>query len=182
MLIGLLGQKRVGKDTVADYLVEKYNFKKESMATPLKDICKLLFGFNDNQLYGDKKEVTDLEWGVTPRIVLQYLGTDVFRQDINKIMPDINDNFWVKCMKNRLDNNHKLNPADKIVIADIRFQNEVDMIHELGGIVIKITRPNIDNTDLHISEANIDTITLYDILINNNKDYIDLYNTIDQLV
>ena len=57
MIIGILGQKRNGKDTCADYLVEHYNFTKVSFADPIKQILKIMFDFNDEQLYGDKKEL-----------------------------------------------------------------------------------------------------------------------------
>jgi len=58
-LIGFLAKKRHGKDTSADYLVKKYNYKKLSFAKPIKDACKILFGFTDEQLYGNLKEVKD---------------------------------------------------------------------------------------------------------------------------
>ena len=43
LLIGLVGRKRHGKDTVADYLTQKYNFTKDSFASPLKKTLKELF-------------------------------------------------------------------------------------------------------------------------------------------
>lgn len=180
MLIGLLGKKRVGKDTVADYLVEKYQFKKETLATPIKEVCKILFDFNDDQLYGDLKEEKDDYWNIEPRIIFQYLGTDIFRNDIKRILPDINNNFWVKTMEKRIGKhiNNK-----NIVVSDLRFQNEVDMVHRLGGIVIKIDKDTSANDfQNHESETNIDTIQDYDILVNNNKKIIDLYEIIDNIV
>ena len=59
MIIGLSGKKRVGKDTVADYLVSKYGFIKYSFADPIKAVAKILFGFSENQLYGNNKEEID---------------------------------------------------------------------------------------------------------------------------
>lgn len=182
MLIGLLGKKRVGKDTIADYLVKDYDFKKETMATPLKESCEILFGFNNDQLHGDAKEIDDPVWKTSPRKILQYLGTDIFRKDINKVIPDIGDNFWVTCMENRINKIRIENPNAKIVISDIRFQNEIDMIHRLNGIVIKINRDKINNSDSHESEANIDSIDTHDHIIDNNKDYIDLYGHIDKII
>ena len=38
-IIGILGNKRVGKDTVADYLVKNYGFIKYNFADPIKEIC-----------------------------------------------------------------------------------------------------------------------------------------------
>ena len=53
-----------------------------------------------------------------------------------------------------------------IVIDDVRFQNEVDMIHSLGGIIIKIECDN-EIKDNHESEnQNVS----YDYIIKNDKD------------
>lgn len=56
VLIGLTGKKRSGKDTTADYLVEKYGFSKMSFSTPLKDICKILFSFRISNFMVMKKK------------------------------------------------------------------------------------------------------------------------------
>ena len=50
MIIGIIGQKGTGKDTVADYIVKSNDFKKISYAEPLKKICKELFDLTDEQL------------------------------------------------------------------------------------------------------------------------------------
>ena len=74
-LIGFLARKQHGKDTASDYLVKKYGYVKIALATPLKEACKVLFGFNDEQLYGNLKEGVDSYWGVSPRQIYQYLPT-----------------------------------------------------------------------------------------------------------
>lgn len=175
MIIGILGKKGVGKDTCADYIVQKYNYNKYSFAKPLKDICKILFGFTNDQLYGNQKEVQDDFWKVTPRIALQYIGTDLLRNQLNTIMPHINQDIWVNVFKA----NYK---KDNIVIADCRFQNEVDTIKEMGGIVIKLNRI-MDNLvhDAHISE-DIDNIINYDYEIHNDSTLGDLYKKIDNIL
>ncbi len=40
MIIGIFGKKGHGKDTIADYLVDNYNFHKLSYAEPIKKICR----------------------------------------------------------------------------------------------------------------------------------------------
>ena len=59
ILIGLVAPKRSGKDTAADYLCQKYHFKKYNFADPLKEGIGKMFGFSHDQLYGKDKEVTD---------------------------------------------------------------------------------------------------------------------------
>jgi hypothetical protein len=178
MIIGILGNKGHGKDTVADYLVEKYNYNKYSFAKPIKDICKIIFGFTEDQLYTNKKEIIDKYWNITPRKAMEFIGTDLFRYRMNELIPDIKDNIWVKHFSKYILNN---NLNKNIVIADIRFQNEVDEIHKLNGIIIKIYRPDKEEEYKHISEYGIKNIKNYDLLIINDKNKKNLYNKIDIL-
>jgi hypothetical protein len=181
-LIGLLAKKQHGKDTCADHLINNYGFVKGSFARPLKEGCASLFGFTDEQLYGNKKEEIDPFWGVSPRKIFQYIGTDIFRNDINKIIPNLNDDFWVRCFVKKYKTMIEKYPNNKVVISDVRFQNEVDAIHELGGIVIKLERPNLYyDKDEHISEAGIDLIQNYDNKLLNDGSIEDLYNKIELL-
>ena len=38
-----------------------------------------MFGFTEDQVFGDAKDVIDPVWGVTPRLVLQVLGTELMQ-------------------------------------------------------------------------------------------------------
>jgi hypothetical protein len=183
VLIGFLAKKHSGKDTVADYLVNENNFEKMSLATPLKKAIGILFGFSDDQLYGNLKEDIDERWGTSPRIVMQYLGTEVFRHSVNKIIPGINDDFWIRSLIVNYNNLLKSNPKLNVAVADVRFQNEVDGIHKNGGIIIKIVRPCINNEkDQHDSEKSIDKIENYDELLVNDGSLEELYLKVNQLV
>jgi dephospho-CoA kinase len=175
VLIGLLGKKHSGKDTSAEILINKHNFTKLAFADPLKNICKELFGFSDYQLYNDK-ETIDEYWNISPRNALQYLGTDVFRNNINKLLPNITDNFWVMLLENKYK---KI--KGNVIITDVRFQNEVDMIHKNGGFVIKINR-NTNNIDNHDSEKYIDSIINYDYVIDNNDSIENLFKNITNII
>ena len=168
VLIGLLGKKRAGKDTLADYLVQNHQYTKISIADPLKQVCKILFGFTTDQLYGNSKEVVDDYWNITPREAYQFIGTDIFRNSIEPLIPNIKDTFWLKCFYRKFKNENLEN--ENIVIADLRFQNEVDLIHELGGVVYKIVRPNLEYSDNHESEKGIDDINNFNDIIINDKD------------
>ena len=185
MLVGVLGIKSSGKDTTADYMCTNYNFNKLILAQPLKDACKVLFNFSDEQLYGNLKETIDPYWKTSPRIVLQYLGTDIFRRDINKIMPNISGNFWVDLMISKYTEMKNKDKNVLCVVSDVRFQNEIDKIHEQGGIVIKLIRPSLSNTDMHESEKNIETLDAdYTIINDSTKDnlYMKIDNIIDNIV
>ena len=182
MIIGLCAKKQNGKDTMADYLCQKYKFIKLTFASPLKDACKLLFGFTAEQVNGDKKEVIDERWGVTPRTVLQFVGTDLFRKQMKTIIPEIDDNFWVICLKNSIDQILKKYPNAKIVISDVRFPNEIKMIQKMNGQTVKIIRESVNNTiDQHSSEKIIDDIKC-DFIIENNETKEKFYEKINKFM
>jgi len=168
MIIGILGKKYHGKDTVANYIKESREIVHLSYAEPLKEACRILFSFNDDQLYGDKKEVEDEFWNITPRQVYKFIGTDLCRKQMKQIIPHVNEDFWVECMRRRLETINK-----DIVISDVRFPNEAKLIKEKGGIIIKVSRPLIEDNDEHESESLVDYIE-YDYAINNSGTLIEL--------
>lgn len=180
-IIGLTAKKRSGKDTVGDYLVLKYGYKKIAYADALKSAIKCIFDFTDNQLYGTEKEIIDPVWNITPRETFQFVGTQLFRNQINELLPELNDNIWIKVVENKIQNELIKNPNQKFVITDIRFENECDIIRKMNGLLIKITRSSINNDDKHESENNINNIQP-DYIINNDENLSDLYNKIDLLM
>ena len=129
MLIGLLGKARCGKDVLADHLVG-HGFVKCHFATPLKDACRVLFDLSEDQLHGDAKDAHDPRLGTTPRRIMQVFGTDVMRA--------------------RFERSHS--HGGDVVVADVRFANEVEAIKRLGGVVIKVERPGMVSDDDHVSE------------------------------
>ena len=175
MIIGILGNKGHGKDTISDHLVSKYQFHKKAFGNPLKEICQTLFGFNHEQLYGNLKEIKDKYWEITPRKAMQFVGTGLFRDKMNELIPGISHNFWLECMR------RQIGTYDRLVISDVRFQNEVDFIHEMNGIVIKVQRGNKETNDVHASESEIRQITNYDLYIANDSDLQKLYSKVDNL-
>lgn len=157
-VIGITGRKFSGKDLSGSIISRLYGHKMRAFANPLKEACRVLFGFDDDQLYGDKKEVVDEFWKITPRTVLQKVGTDLFRDNFDK-------DFWIKCME------RKLQKGKPCVICDIRFDNECSKIKEYGGIVIRINRKVKENEySNHESEKNIDTLVV-DYEIDNNESF-----------
>jgi hypothetical protein len=178
VLIGICGKKSNGKDTIAEYINYKYKFKQYSFAKPLKDICKHLFFLSENQLNGSAKEIIDDRWKTTPRTILQFVGTDLFRNQIKQIIPHIGENFWIEHFKLYYTNNINTN----VVVSDIRFQNESKCVKDLNGIVIKIIRPDIISNDEHESEKNIDKITDIDYVVYNDGTKEQLYKKIDNII
>ena len=52
MIIGICGPAGSGKDTAGEYLVKNHGFVRVALADPLKRICKEVFNFSDEQLWG----------------------------------------------------------------------------------------------------------------------------------
>lgn len=142
-VLGIAGKKGVGKDTIANYLVNNYGFVKVAYADKVKDVARSL-GWD-----GKKDE--------RGRRLLQRLGTDVAREyDID---------IWVKATFKVIGVMSQL--YDKFVIPDVRFQNEVDAIHESGGLVILIGAKWQDNKDSHPSERELNYIKNFDHYVEN---------------
>jgi hypothetical protein len=181
MIIGVLGKKRSGKDTTGDYLVASKNFVKYSFANPIKRGAMELFGFTEDQVFGDAKDEIDPTWGITPRLVLQIMGTEVFQYDMPKYIPELQvfgRSFWVKRFEQWYNQNKDLD----VVICDVRFQHEVDAILKMGGTILSVQRPNLSTGDEHASEKEMDSIVGITTEIINDRTLHDLYDKIDNLV
>jgi hypothetical protein len=175
-IIGITGKKYSGKDTLGSFFVKNHGHEQIAYADALKDAVKCIFDFDDEQLYGSRKEEVDEFWGKTPRQVLQFIGTDLFRNHINELMPSVGKDIWVYVVKRKIMNKIKKNPEARFVITDARFPNEVDVIKQLGGTVIKLKR-NTGCNDTHESEALIDSL-FADFEFENNGSKEELYNTV----
>ena len=141
MIIGICGFIGSGKDTVADYLVNFHEFRRESFASTLKDAVAAVFGWDRTMLEGRTKEArewreqVDPWWAakldmptLTPRWVLQYWGTEVCRKAFH-------DDIWIASLENKLRNSR-----DNIVISDCRFPNEIESLKRAGGNIIWVQR------------------------------------------
>ena len=181
MLIALTGYKGSGKDTCADYLVEKYGYTKIAFASPLKDLLKLLFLYSDDQLYGHLKEVPDHRWyGCSPRASMQYIGTEWIRKQLDTIMPGIGEDYFVNRLNYWYQQQLLLNPNIKVVISDLRhFQNEIDLVKKLNAVIVEIDRPQLNKQDTHQSEQRVNNV---DETIINDNTLDDFYNKIDELM
>jgi hypothetical protein len=190
-LIGLIGEAGSGKDTVADYIIAHYNADTYTLARPIKELTRHLFLFNDEQLYGKSKNIIDERWNLTPRQTWQIIGTNIMQFSIYGLLPDLLEKvpvrqFWIYHFKMWYQQFLE-NPAnnDKIVIVtDIRFQHEADMITELSGQLIKIQRPDLDKSNQlyqHSSETAMSTMKS-DVTLFNNGTLDDLYNIVDKMI
>lgn len=120
MVIGLIGHIGSGK-TEAGLILRSMISGSEIVpfAKPLKNLAKSI-GWN-----GEKDE--------KGRRLLQLLGTDVLRECID---PEWHTKAWGHLVTHIQGAG---NPNATIIVDDVRFVNEVKMIHHMGGSIIRIT-------------------------------------------
>jgi hypothetical protein len=161
VLIGLIGQKQTGKDTFADYLVKTRGFKKLAFAEPVKQVCQILFHLEPEQVYDPRlKEVVDERWGLSPRQMMQKVGTDMVRNMLG-------NDFWVKHM----DISYS---KGSIVISDVRFKNEAEWVKDRGGVLIRIVDGS-HHCDHHPSETEQLSIK-EDVVLKNDKNGLEEFH------
>jgi hypothetical protein len=150
-LIGLSGRKRSGKDTVYAIIQEE--------AERLRP-ARVAFGDALKEEVADLLEVTvqELEADKTRfRGILQWWGTEWRRHQ--------NLNYWID--KTRAKILSLEGTTDLVVVTDVRFPNEADLIEELGGLVVRVSRPEADHAvDPHTSEVVMDGYPFEQILHN----------------
>lgn len=110
-------------------------------------------------------------------------GRDIYGEDhwVDQLLPEGGDELWH--WPNYLfnfawkadENNYEC--ADFCLITDLRFKNEVERIHKLGGLCWKIRRKNAEDAviaearqqgrEVHRSELGLPD-DLFDVIINND--------------
>lgn len=138
MIIGLLGFISSGKGTAGEYFVEQ-GYTSLSFADSLKNATSAIFGWDRALLEGDTdesrefREQVDQFWSnkfgkdITPRYILQYMGTEVCRHNLL-------DSIWVDSLE------RKIHQHQNVVITDVRFNNEISFLKALGAKFIQVDR------------------------------------------
>lgn len=193
MIIGLVGYKRSGKNTVAKFLSEQYEFYTYALAGPIKDMCKIAFTWDDRHTEGELKETVDPYWGISPRQAMQWLGTEAFQFYLPNDFPCFEEvnyrNVWVrrfvKWYNDTIEEMSKYisNVKFDVVITDVRFPHEVKIINqelaEFNPQFIRVNRKGIAyGADMHESEIHIDHIPVRAEIYNNGEDIEEFHKQI----
>jgi hypothetical protein len=150
--------------------------------TQLNDTIRNMIQFATNRTASD----TELSWFISQLSIffkhgeqielnctigelLQILGTECFRNGINS-------HVWVDKLLSDYKDEH-------LIISDLRFPNEEEKIRELGGIVIRINRPNHNQredgrSNIHESETMLDRLNP-DFTFENDGSLQDLFNKME---
>ena len=152
-IIALTGPKGVGKTTIAKE-IEARDWQNRcilSFADPLRRMMSQLIPMS-LMTDQDRKE-KPLEWlgGKSPRQLLQSLGTDWGRDMVS-------ETIWIDAMRRMISDQS----FDVIIIDDCRFENEAQMVRDMGGIVVGLERDGIAYTGEHKSETPVPADAIID--------------------
>jgi hypothetical protein len=144
-----------GKTTVANALVENHGFTRLRFAETLKSMTRaFLAGLGlpwevvNDMVDGELKEQPiPAIGGRTPRHLMQTLGTEWGRKCVN-------ENVWVRVASNQARMLREDGAA--VVFDDLRYANEANAIVAMGGVVVRIIRPEATVTQAHSSEGELD--------------------------
>jgi hypothetical protein len=177
-LIAITGHSRHGKDTIADHLIIRHGYAKYSLAAPLKAAACAMFGWNPSELE-ELKDWTDERYGITPRQVLQALGTEFGQRTLSDMFPDFAETtgrkLWVRSLLARAAS------EPFVVISDLRFPHEAEEVKAAGGIIIKVQRTGWPVDLTHESESAVADV-VPDWIVQNDSDIPALDRKIDQLM
>ena len=173
MHIALTGKFRSGKDTVADYLVQRYGYKK--------------FAFGDRL-----KEDFHKRFPEVPREPKPRAGYQMFCQMMRRM---ICEDIWViRCFWDVLSHLAEENPAP-VVVSDLRQPNEYARCLEERFVVVRVNCPDeirieraraagdeFGEEDLsHETEQHVDSFEA-DFELDNSRDFDHLYRQIDEMM
>lgn len=187
MIIGLCGPAGSGKSTASAYLARVHGAKVYAFATPLKQIVGNAFNLSYHQLYGTQaeKEAKDERYNVSPRWLMQRIGTDGIRHVLG-------ETFWANLIMADIDKDR----PKLAVIEDVRFESEATTVrfhtsvrysarstipvHQRDGFVWRIENPWQVATDDHPSESEWESCPYDHVLTPIEKTPEALYREIDR--
>lgn len=170
LVIGMIGKAGAGKDTVGDFLVNRFNFVKMALADPLKAGVKATFMLDDLTAYDREEREKPLkdfpEWSA--RKLYQFVGTELYRTHFD-------NDIWVKLLLKRI----RESECNQIVCCDVRFPNEYDLLKKCNDIdfkVIKVTRDGYDGRNVGLQNHPSEMHDLpFDIEVKNDGNIEYLY-------
>lgn len=161
MIIGLTGKKQHGKDTTGQYLVENHGFVRVAFADKVYEMAAAIDPLIASEIYLSEavsafgKEYVKQNFPEYRRF-LQRLGTEGVRETLG-------DSTWIDAALTNLD------PDCNYVITDVRFLNEAAAIRDRGGVIWRVTRPDLpDDGDTHASEVELEQIVAERVITNGS--------------
>lgn len=186
-IVGIVGKMNTGKDTAAD-IFKLNGFVHIAFADPLKVVVHELFDIPEEVLWGPSQNRTE-----EAREILQKLGTNFCRKYRPNIWADKTRNRIRTMMADQLDiygriGHHDISGATGIVLSDVRFPNEMEMLRNtFDAYLLHIERPTDDTFNpatRHASETAQDTIptSWYNASLMNNQTLKYFTDSVEKIV
>lgn len=161
-VVGITGRAGAGKTTLASLIPGAVVMQ---FADPLYAAVSCMTGLPEAMLRHPLHKEREIPWlGKSPRQLLQTLGTEWGRGMVR-------EDVWLLAARRRIDAWRDAG-ASVVVLADVRFDNECEMIRDLGGQVWGVFRSGGGGHD-HSSEAGVDP-ALVDLWLQNSGSLEDL--------
>lgn len=171
-IIGICGRAGAGKGAVAKLLEQKHGFTVISFADPIYAAVSAITGIPVESLSDrSAKEQIIPAVGKSPRELLQTLGTEWGR---DLVSPDL----WANIAMARAKTH------EKVVIPDVRFDNEAVAIKQAGGAVWRVVGREYEmhgGTSTHVSEAGV-SASLVDATLRNASDLVALFSVAEAAI
>jgi dephospho-CoA kinase len=161
--LALGGRMQVGKTTAADYVVERYGFRKYALADPIKQLATESFGWD-----GGKDD--------RGRRLLQEIGT---------VGRNYDPELWLDRFAQRIT----ADDGDRLVVDDLRLTLEVEYLERLGFACVQVVRaPELITTlppevarQQHETEVELERLG-FGYRLENNGTFEELFGQIDALM
>jgi len=161
MILGILGRSRTGKDCVARYFESYFGFEVHRLSSPVKSACKELLGLSDEHIEGSLKDVVLYGKTYTPRDCMTWLASETKAR--------FSESFLFDRLLERTR-------GQNIIIPDVRYHEDVQLIRAHGGVIIKLTRAAAPIK--HKFEDHVDDVDDADYVVCNDGTLEDLRLTI----
>lgn len=179
VLVGLAGKKGSGKDTAVASLVSDPQTRRIAFADGVRDALEALnpYVLGTERLNTvlakcggwEAMKTTDAEFEA--RRLRQYMGANVGRTMFGA-------NVWVDLVAQKIRTSRR-DGYTTVVVPDVRYSNEAELIVKLGGVLVLVVRDGVDTSDSHDTET-IDFKT--DYVLRNTSGVEDLQQAMSDLL
>jgi len=113
-------------------------FEHVKISTAMKRCVAQLFDLSHDDVAGADKDIVHPTWGVAPRRIMQWFGTDVMQHHLSaELLPKAGRSFWVD--RTVHDVRRHVAAGSNVVISDVRFPHELDALEAaFGSSVISV--------------------------------------------
>jgi hypothetical protein len=151
--VALTGAKGSGKSTMSEHLVA-CGYTELAFAELLKKMIIAILGVDSKWVYDPEfKETVIPELGVSGRELCQVIGTECFRETLNRCLPQLRlrgGSIWIHALLSALD---RVPAEQNVVVSDCRFPDEYRALRAAGFTTYEVVRQVEQNCfNKHASE------------------------------